>query len=931
MARALLLLWCTTIVAVFPLRPAAAAPLVASVPVTSAVAAVAERLDMDPVRDRAGFLPEIVRRIYSPPPIRQVPPNLAQRESATAGPLPRVDVPLSPEFWASTIFRRSIQPDQLLVSILADRRAALLARGLWAADDETLMFFSEHPSLLAFLYEHAAPAFTAFASSLRVRAGRMVVPGGAEAEPLWEAVVRARVSDPDAFMRALFAEPEWRTAYLYDVIATARPESQQFVIGAWIDDLALRMRRFAALATAVHTHYREWRVEELPFARPLNDLAILLLRIEVGPGGEPSPPNDRGFWASALNANPALDAADPAPPAHALIDAAWLVQATGGDMYTRGDRLDQLAFGQRVFGNLDDPVSESASAIVRELPTRRMLLLSLERLGIRDAAVYAAALQQARAAGDGGGDRFWTLAQLQGAFALVVRMSVVGMLTPADAAALTQSLFQVPLAQGEFRGALADWLQGELAQRLPRGATLEARVIAAVGGGATPGRPRVEWEGQRYLLDLAYAERQRITDIRSRQGGPGLDLALALASLARECARAGSPDAIRAVSGAVRQLLTDSGPLLARSRSEAMPPGVSAPRDGREWLSRVSDELDRAAAAGDSRRAARAGESLLGLADVTLAQALLSLVYAVHLGDPEGPALLGANVAFRHDFGFGRRDPEGRARGPWALPRQDFQPGVPWHVTGSLVGLDIALAPLALHRLSMDGLATPPRLQSSEREAIAVNVALLNARQLDDISRDRLLARVQRGRLRVRTLASAGAVELGQLERDLALDGWRGRTVRWVLQNDPRSVENQFSLAELATLGGTDALPDAWGSSGLLSFGCLCTRFPAPRTWRILSGRTQMAMMAASNVEMTLEMAQRLAALRLPAALLPSVLETAMQDFVDQVNPADSSDFAALVHYPRALHPNAIEDYVAAAATLAGPLVAADTVDGSEP
>lgn len=930
MARALLLLWCTTIVAVIPLRPAAAAPLVASVPVTSAVAALAERLDMDPNRDRAGFLPEIVRRIYSPPPSRQVPLNLAARESTTVGEMPRVDVPLSPEFWTGTIFRRAVESDRLLGSILADRRAALLARGLWAADDETLAFYAEHASLLAFLYEHAAPAFTAFASSLRVREGRIAVPGGSEAEPLWEAVVGARVSDPEGFVRALFAEPEWRTAYLYDVIAAARPESQEFGLGIWIKDPSLRLRRFAALSAAVHAQYREWHVDELPFARPLNDLAILLLRIEVAGGGEPAQPNDRRFWGAALNANAVLDATDPLPSSHPLIDAAWLVQATAGDMYTRGDRLDQLAFGQRVFRELDEG-AESAAAVVREMPTRRMLLLSLERLGIRDPAVYAAALQQARVAGEGGGERFWTLAQLQGALALVVRMTLVETLTPADAAAVTRSLLQVPLAQGEFRGALADWFQSTLAPRLPRGATLETRTIAAVGGGITPGRPRVEWEGQDYLLDLAYAERQRIADIRSRQGGPGLDLAVALASLARDSARATSPEAIRAVAAAARQLLTDSGALLARSRSEAMPPGVPAPRDGREWLSRVSEELERASAAGDSRRAARASESLLGLADVTLGQALLSLVYAIHLGDPEGPALLGANVAFRHDFGFGRRDGEGRARGPWALPRQDFQPGVPWHVTGSLVGLDVALAPLALHRLSMDGLATPPRLQSIEREAFAMNVALLNARKLDDIGRDRLLARIERGRRRVRALESTGTAEFAQVERELALDGWRGRTVRWVLQNDPRSVENQFSLAELAALGGGDPLPDAWGSSGLLSFGCVCTRFPTPRTWRILSGRTQLAMMAATNVEMTLEMARRLSVLRLPAALLPSVLATAMQDFVDQVEPADANDFAALVRYPRALHANAIDDYVAAAATLAGPLVTADMVDDSEP
>ena len=114
---------------------------------------------------------------------------------------------------------------------------------------------------------------------------------------------------------------------------------------------------------------------------------------------------------------------------------------------------------------------------------------------------------------------------------------------------------------------------------------------------------------------------------------------------------------------------------------------------------------------------------------MTLGYAMISLSYAMHLGDPAGPAMLGSNVALRHDFGFGRRDGEGRcSAGPGHSRAQDFQPGVPWHVVGSLVGLDVALAPLSLRRLSMDGLASPPKLQSIEREAFAVNVALLNPR-----------------------------------------------------------------------------------------------------------------------------------------------------------------------------------------------------------
>ena len=883
---------------------------------------------MDVSRDRGRFTSEIIRRVYSPPQSRRVPLDLAAapRSLADSTALVTVDVPLSAEIWSSAVFRRSVSSEQLLALILADRRAALLCRGLGAADDETLAFYSEHPALLSFIYERAAGAFAAFADSLHVRDGHLVVPGGHEAESLWQSVAHVSPSDADGFIRALFFEPGARLAYLYDVLSAATPGARSFALGLWMDDEAQRARRFEALAVTVRSSYREWHVEELPFGRPLNNLALLLLRIRTGERGVPEPPAQRRFWATVLDASPTLDGPGETGGGHALVDAAWLLQATAGDMYARGDRIEPVAFGQRVFGSRADGETDTAAAVLREMPTRRMLLLSLERLGVTAPEIYAAALRQAHTALEGGGDRFWTVAQQQGALALLARMTRAGSIGQSDAEPLLRSLFALPLADGEFKGELAEWLQSKLAAHLPNADTWEARVIAGLAGGPTPGNPRVEWEGQIYRLDLAYAERRRIEEVRSRQGGPDLDLALAIARLGRDASRANSADAVRPLVASAESLLSESSGMLARPQNLAL--GVPVPRDGREWLQRAAEELDRGARANDFRRVARAADSIVALGDMVLGHAMLSLVYAVHLGDPEGPALLGANVALRHDFGFGRRDGEGRLRGAWAQPRQDFQPGVPWHVVGSLVGLDVALAPLALHRLTMDGLSAPPRLQSIEREAFAVNAALLDARRLSDSDRDEIVAAIARGRERVNAAANPGEFE--KLEAELALDGWRVRTARWVLQNEPASIENQFSLAELLRLGNAGRPFDAWGANGLLSFGCVCARFPEPHTWRILAGRMQLPMMAASTVEMNLEMAQRLAELRLPAALLPSVLATAMQDFVDQAEPADSNDLAALAEYPRRISSNLMADYIAATATLDGPLIAATPAAASE-
>lgn len=920
---------CSTIVAAFQLQLAAAAPPATTeeVPITAPVASLAERVGVDVERDRPRFVPEIIRRVYSPPPHRQTPIVLGFGDGAVAG---TATIPLASDVWTRSILRRAVPREQVLAAILSDRRAALLCRGLSGLDDETLAFYLAHPALLSWLYERGAPAFGAFGASVRVHDGRIAIPGGDRAGVLWESALLASARSPDAFIRALFAEPGARLAYLFDILDASTPEARAFALGFWMPTDAVRIARFQALASAVRGAYREWNAEELPFARPLSDLSMVLLRLQVDASGQMTPPASRQFWEAALNKHPASGAVSAAqgPP---LVDAAWLVQATDGGMYARGDSLDQLAFAQRAFGAATDAESSAVASIVAALPQRRMLLLTLERMGIRTPAVYAAALRQADVSARGGGERFWTLAQLQGALAILARMQRSGTLDAADAEQLATSLLALTPSDGDLRGALAPWIESVLVRSLPPGQTWEVRLAAAVAGRLERSY-LVDWEGETYRLDVAFAERRRIAKVRSRQGGADVDEALALARFAAAAneatSRSTSTADLRQFVEAAQEMRASIGTKLSKHSAQLYARGVPSPRDGSEWLTRIADEFDRAVRTDDLRRATRAAESLTALSNVVLGEAILSFVYAMHLGDPEGPALLGANVALRHDFGFARRDGEGRGRMPWAQPRQDFQPGVPWHVTGSLLGLDIALAPLAMWRMSIDSLDAPPQLPSIEREAFAVNVALLDPRRLTDGDRDRVAFAVGRGRTRVRALTD-GSDDFVAVTQRLGLDGWRVRALRWVVQNRRSSIEDEFSLAELMILGGPDGDVDSWGAAAMMTWGCVCTRFPVAGLWRVLAGRSQAPMLAAVHVDMNLMLAEQFVDLRLPAALLPAVLATAMQDFVDQAPSADSNDVAALTRQVRTISRQALENYVAAAATLDGPLVA--TGESTEP
>ena len=68
--------------------------------------------------------------------------------------------------------------------------------------------------------------------------------------------------------------------------------------------------------------------------------------------------------------------------------------------------------------------------------------------------------------------------------------------------------------------------------------------------------------------------------------------------------------------------------------------------------------------------------------------------------------------------------------------------------------------------------------------------------------------------------------------------------------------------------------------------------------------------------------------LGLPAALTPYVLSAAVQDYIDEVRPADDDDWLTLVRAAQAIPRERIEDYVAAA-TAGGPLVPDRRADGA--
>src|SRR6476469_7017226 len=174
----------------------------------------------------------------------------------------------------------------------------------------------------------------------------------------------------------------------------------------------------------------------------------------------------------------------------------------------------------------------------------------------------------------------------------------------------------------------------------------------------------------------------------------------------------------------------------------------------------------------------------------------------------------------------------------------------------------------------------------------------------------------------------AGGESLDRLADTLGFDGWRRRALSWSLQHDPQTVARQFSLVELLELGGgaTGADLDAWGTSAIQTEGCTCTKMPGTRAWRLLDGRPQFPMMAATMGDFNLAVAIMLREMDLPSLLAKPILAVALQDFIDELSPANSNDWWSLSRSAQALRLQRVEDYVAVAAAVNGPLVPDDTI-----
>ena len=308
-----------------------------------------------------------------------------------------------------------------------------------------------------------------------------------------------------------------------------------------------------------------------------------------------------------------------------------------------------------------------------------------------------------------------------------------------------------------------------------------------------------------------------------------------------------------------------------------------------------------------------------------LGQMLTSILYAAYLGDPDGPVLNAGDVALRHDFGTRA------ATGPrtaWRLPSEGHG-GRGWRVSGSLLGLDVALARMALRRLDFNVMPLEPKLVSAERQTAALSVALLNSSSLRDSERDEIAAALGRGRARLAAL-DGSRTEIERAAGDAGLSAWRREALAWVTANDRDQLAALLSPVEIMWLGKPRAngrVLDQWGAASLPLDGCLCLAMPLAAPWEPLSGRPSLGLLATRGADVAILVADALASAHLPAELAPGVIAYAMQEVVDQARPSYMDDWTEFTRASLALSPEMFADFIAAQAAGGGLRPAKNTDD----
>ena len=711
-----------------------------------------------------------------------------------------VPLPLTEKFWESCITKPRNVRGSVGAAILTDPAVGFMYVALASTDPGTRLFLAGECERVSAIARTRAAAFSVVARSFRVRTGARFRPAAmrrCRSGSAWD----CPVTDPSAFLMRLVSADAGRLAYFYDTIAQLEPARQRFALGL-SEPAGADMAIGEAIYRVCAGSDPSWSIVDRPFARMTVDVA---LRPSAGaPHARRASRRSRHRRLSLSDVRrwrrgPRSGRSRSAAGGTARVDAASLVRLVMVPDWTRRRaRLMTVLFAQRVFANLQPADASAALTALRGVSRVETLPFALERIGVRSPAVIAAAVRRSLlfgppVAGVAAVPVDRQRAEISGFQASLALMERLVYARALDAAAAT-GLIKRLLDEGQpdplgYLAHVARWMESDLLARMPgahtppaetsdararhdtRGAGRERRESSRAAAAGPPRRPATAGSDSCALGEHASTgstlRRQSACGCapsgRGRAGPRWMMRSISIAS-ARTLREARDGADLTAVRATIVRLADHLGPLESGEGGQA---GATA--DSRPVLSAAAHALEGPnASAGiriqHARRLADVGATVLG--DV-----LRSIVYACALGDVEGQAFLAGDVSRLHEFGLDEPEASRRRIRTWELPVDVGAGGQPWHLSGSLLAVDLSMSRFALRRALGEMPTRQPTLSGPDRRTLVATMALMNPAYLSDGTRTVLVDAMRRGREVLDAAFAAARLRRGDGAREPASPG----------------------------------------------------------------------------------------------------------------------------------------------------------------
>jgi hypothetical protein len=184
----------------------------------------------------------------------------------------------------------------LIEVLVNDPNVARLYWALAKVDKETRLALHQSPGLKTLLPLAATLDF--YGGEISIRSGRVIVPGGTNAEPVWKELAGASPGSPADFVPRLLSKDDGWLAVYFDVLSRVHLEQQNHLTQA------PRMKRMYE-AFVVPSFKRK---PTKGVFRQAPDLLVLFTRLEWEPDGGPHIPGDLNVWKQVFHQKSSSDA-----------------------------------------------------------------------------------------------------------------------------------------------------------------------------------------------------------------------------------------------------------------------------------------------------------------------------------------------------------------------------------------------------------------------------------------------------------------------------------------------------------------------------------------------------------------------------------------------------------------------------------------------